>query len=150
MENNILGTNVVTQIGILVHDIEKTAKAYAEFLGIEPRFVITGEYDEAQTSYKGSPSKARSRLAFFKVGPSLDLELIQPDDEPSTWRNDLNEFGEGVHHIAFVINGMKEKIIKLGAKNMPLLQTGEYTGGRYAYIDATEELKVVLELLEND
>ena len=29
-------------------------------------------------------------------------------------------------------------------------QTGEYTGGRYAYVDATAQLKTVLELLEND
>jgi len=150
MEQNVLGTNVVTQIGILVHDIEKTAKAYAEFLGVEPRFVTTDEYEKAQTAYKGNATKARSRLAFFKIGPSLDLELIQPDHEPSTWRNDLNEFGEGVHHIAFVVNGIKEKIIKLSEKKMPLLQTGEYTGGRYAYIDAKDELKVILELLEND
>jgi hypothetical protein len=33
---------------------------------------------------------------------------------------------------------------------LKLLQTGEYTGGRYAYIDANEKLKLMLELLEND
>jgi hypothetical protein len=32
MEKNILGTNVVTQIGILVNDIEKTAQDYADLL----------------------------------------------------------------------------------------------------------------------
>jgi methylmalonyl-CoA/ethylmalonyl-CoA epimerase len=33
---------------------------------------------------------------------------------------------------------------------MPLLQKGEYTGGRYAYIDTLRDLKVIIELLEND
>jgi len=33
---------------------------------------------------------------------------------------------------------------------MPLVQKGEYTGGRYAYIDSNSCLKVMLELLEND
>ena len=33
MESGILGTDVVTQIGIIVRDIEKTARDYAEFLG---------------------------------------------------------------------------------------------------------------------
>lgn len=141
---------MVTQIGILVNDIDKTAAAYAEFLGVEPRFVTTGEYEQTQTQYMGNPSRARARLAFFKIGPSLDLELIQPDQEPSTWRHDLDRYGEGVYHIAFVVNGIKEKIVKLGNKGMPLLQTGEYTGGRYAYVDANERLKIVLELLEND
>ena len=32
---------------------------------------------------------------------------------------------------------------------MKLLQTGGWDGGRYAYLDANDQLKVVLELLEN-
>lgn len=76
--------------------------------------------------------------------------MIEPDHEPSTWRHDLDQNGEGVHHIAFVIKGMKEKVITLGKNNMPLLQKGEYPGGRYAYFDANEDLKLVIELLEND
>jgi len=61
-----------------------------------------------------------------------------------------NKYGEGVHHIAFVINGMKEKIEICQRNGMPLLQKGEYTGGRYAYIDAKDSLKTIIELLEND
>lgn len=151
MKKKILGTNVVTQVGILVHDIEKTAQAYADFLGLEkPPIIVTDELDKSQARYKGVPTKARSKLAFFKVGPTLDIELIQPDKEPSTWREDLDRKGEGVHHIAFVIKGMKERIAELKAADMPLLQTGEYTGGRYAYMDANKDLKVIVELLEND
>jgi hypothetical protein len=33
---------------------------------------------------------------------------------------------------------------------MPLMQRGEYTGGRYAYVDTTAQLGTILELLEND
>jgi methylmalonyl-CoA/ethylmalonyl-CoA epimerase len=55
-----------------------------------------------------------------------------------------------VHHIAFQVKGMKEKIAALEAEGMPLLQSGEYVGGRYAYIDSSRDLKVTLELLEND
>ncbi len=150
-ESNILGTTVVTQIGILVNDIEKTAGVYAEFLGVEkPDIVLTGDYDDARTEYLAQPSRARAKLAFFKVGPNVDIELIEPDEEPSTWRNDLDERGEGFHHVAFVVNGMKEKIVALQASGMPLLQKGEYPGGRYAYVDAKEKLKLILELLEND
>jgi methylmalonyl-CoA/ethylmalonyl-CoA epimerase len=151
MKKKILGTNVVTQVGILVHDIEKTAQAYADFLGVEkPPIQTTDELEKSQARYKGAPTHARSKLAFFHVGPTLDIELIQPDKEPSTWREDLDRKGEGVHHIAFVIKGMKEKVAELKAEQMPLLQTGEYTGGRYAYVDANRDLKVIIELLEND
>jgi len=147
----LLGTNVVTQIGLLVHDIEKTSAAFAKFLGCEtPAWIQTGTRDEAQTEYLGQPSEARAKLAFFHVGPNVDIELIEPDHEPSTWRHDLDANGEGFHHIAFVIKGMKERIATLEANGMPLLQKGEYTGGRYAYHDAGDALKLVLELLEND
>lgn len=151
MKKGILGSQVVTQVGILVHDIEKTAQVYADFLGVaKPNIVITETVDKTQAKYRGSPTPARAKLAFFKVGQTLELELIQPDDEPSTWREDLNRKGEGVHHIAFEIRGMKEKVAELQKENMPLLQTGEYTGGRYAYFDATRDLKVIIELLEHD
>ena len=94
--------------------------------------------------------RARAKLAFFHVGENLDIELIEPDETPSVWRNVLNEKGEGVHHIAFVVNGMKEKILALEGNGMKLLQRGEYTGGRYAYIDCVDQLKTIVELLEND
>lgn len=151
MDKGLLGTNVVTQIGILVNDIEKTSEAYAKFLGCDkPNHIVTDIQEKAQTHYKGNPSPARAKLAFFHVGPNVDIELIEPDSAPSTWRHDLDKNGEGFHHIAFVIKGMKEKRAILEQHGMPTLQTGEYQGGRYSYIDANEQLKLVLELLEND
>jgi hypothetical protein len=151
MEKKPLGTDIVTQIGILVNDIEKTSQAYADLLGVEkPQWILSGPLEEAQTEYLGKPSKARAKLAFFDASPTTQIELIEPDHEPSTWRHDLDQNGEGFHHIAFIIKGMQEKIAILGRNGMPLLQKGEYTGGRYAYIDANKDLKLVLELLEND
>lgn len=150
MENNILGTKLITQIGILVHDIEATSQAYAQFFGVEkPQCSITDEVDKTQTQYRGKRSAARAKLAFFDMG-SLQLELIEPDHNPSTWRESLDKNGEGPHHIAFVIEGMNEKIAVLERNQIPLLQKGEYTGGRYAYIDTLRDLKVIIELLEND
>ncbi|MCC3374696.1 VOC family protein [Cohnella sp. REN36] len=150
MEKNVLGNNVITQIGLLVRDIEKTSQAYADFFGVDkPQWFWTGAADVARTEYRGAPSEARAKLAFFDMG-SLQLELIEPDDQPSTWRESLDRDGEGFHHIAFVIDGMQEKVAALGRQGMPLQQKGEYTGGRYAYVDTMKELKVLIELLEND
>ncbi|MGO5012431.1 VOC family protein [Niallia sp. Sow4_A1] len=150
MDKNILGNNVITQIGILVHDIEKTSQAYADFFGIDkPDWSMTDTAAIAQTEYRKQPTQARAKLAFFDMG-SLQLELIEPDHNPSTWREYLDEHGEGPHHIAFVINGMKGKVAMMERNQMPLLQKGEYTGGRYAYMDTFNDLKIILELLEND
>jgi Glyoxalase/Bleomycin resistance protein/Dioxygenase superfamily len=151
MKRNILGTRTVAQIGILVNDIETAAKTWADLLGVEkPPIRVTDEPEKSQARFGGKPTKARAKLAFFDIGPSLQLELIQPDGEQSTWREDLDRKGEGVHHIAFQIKGMKEKLEGLGEAGMRLLQTGEYTGGRYAYVDSSKDLKVTIELLEND
>ncbi|MEQ2466422.1 VOC family protein [Niallia hominis] len=150
MEKNMLGNNVITQIGILVHDIEITSQAYADFFGVDkPEWSLTDTVDRAQTEYRNQSTEARAKLAFFNMG-SLQLELIDPDRNPSTWREYLDEHGEGPHHIAFVINGMKEKVTLMEKNQMPLLQKGEYTGGRYAYMDTFKDLKIILELLEND
>jgi methylmalonyl-CoA/ethylmalonyl-CoA epimerase len=151
MKKGILDTHVVTQVGLLVHDIEKTAQVYADFLGVpKPRIQVTDGLEKSQAKYRGKPTAARARLAFFKVGDSLEIELIQPDKEPSTWREDLDHKGECVHHIAFQVKGMKEKVADLAKEGMPLVQSGEYSGGRYAYVDAAKDLKVLIELLEND
>jgi catechol 2,3-dioxygenase-like lactoylglutathione lyase family enzyme len=151
MDKGILNTRVVAQVGIIVNDIEKTAKKFADFFGMEiPEISITAAYDEALTQYRRQPSEARSKLAFFHMDNGLDIELIEPDDKPSTWREFLDIHGEGIHHIAFVIKGMRDKVDKLNEIGMPMVQKGEYTGGRYAYIDATNDLKMIIELLEND
>ena len=151
MEKGILGTKIVTQIGFVVDDIEKTSQAFADFLGVEkPQWSLTDTIDKTHGEFNGQPCPARAKLAFFHVGETLDIELIEPDETPSVWRNVLNEKGEGVHHIAFVVNGMKEKILALEGNGMKLLQRGEYTGGRYAYIDCVDQLKTIVELLEKD
>ncbi|MBB3114533.1 4-hydroxyphenylpyruvate dioxygenase-like putative hemolysin [Paenibacillus phyllosphaerae] len=150
MVSKLTDSNVITQIGILVHDIEKTSQAYAQFFGMDvPSWFWTDTIDKAQTEYRGQPSEARAKLAFFDMG-AVQLELIQPDEQPSTWREHLNQHGEGVHHIALNIKGMKTTIAGMAAQGMPLLQKGEYTGGRYAYMDTSDALKVIVELLEND
>lgn len=150
MDKNLIGTRTVTQIGLLVHDIDTTSQAYADFFGIEkPNWFWTDSVDKAQTEYNGESSVARAKLAFFDMG-SLQLELIEPDEHPSTWREHLDKHGEGPHHIAFVVDGMKEIVASMEKNGMALVQKGEYTGGRYAYMDTFKNLKIMLELLEND
>lgn len=150
MTKEALGTTTVMQVGIIVADIETKAKAWADVLGLSvPEIIITDTMDMAQTEYQGASTPARAKLAFFHLG-QVDLELIEPIDGPSTWKDQLDQHGDSLHHIAFVIDGMKEKIAYLDGKGVPLVQRGEYTGGRYAYVDGVAQLGAVLELLEND
>ena len=149
MGNSVLGTTVCAQIGILCHDLIKTADAYSALLGMNYTISESSVQEIAKTEYMGRPTAARCRQAFFKVGDAIEIELIEPDHEPSTWRHDLDEKGEGVHHIAFWVKGTDEMILKLNGMGMNLVQKGGWPGGRYAYLDANPQLKVVLELLEH-
>jgi hypothetical protein len=73
------------------------------------------------------------------------------DGGPSTWRDHLERrHGDSLHHIAFRIQGMGEKVAWLEGHGIQLIQKGEYTGGRYAYLDGAGRLGAILELLEND
>lgn len=149
MSENILGTMQVCQVGLVVHDIERSIDAYCRVFGIaRPEVVITDDYEQAKTAYRGQPSRAKAKLAFINMG-QVQLELIEPIGEPSTWKEALDANGEGVHHIAFVIKGTEQVVQKLGEQGMPVAQQGNYTGGMYTYIDSAKPLGVVLELLEN-
>jgi len=147
---NALGTNVICQIGLVVQDIERTAKAYADVFGMDVLEIqITAPAEEAHTRFRGAPTPGRAKLAFFQMG-NVSLELIEPVGDPSTWREFLDEHGEGVHHIAFRIKGMDHVLASLEEKDIPAVQRGDYTGGRYAYVDSAPALGVIMELLEND
>ena len=135
---------------------QRHEKEMGRVLGVEePEAALCGEYETTQTEFKGQPApEANSYLAFFDVGPGLQLELIQPNEAPSTWRNYLNEHGEGIHHVAFNIKGMKmpEAVKRCEDFGMVLEQKGEYgdASGRYTYMNAYKDLKCIVELLESD
>ncbi len=145
------GTKIV-QIGIVVHDVEKYAKNYAEFFGVEvPKVIISETEDKAKTRYHGRPTKARVKQAFFHFD-NITLELLEPVGGPSTWKEFLESNGEGFHHIAFEIKGMDDQIAEMQGRSVTLIQQGQwtdYSGGRYAYFDSNDKLVVILELLEN-
>ena len=149
MQSNGIGTTTVTQIGLVVRDIEQSITHYCDIFGFErPGVIITDEYEQAKTNYRGQPSFARAKLAFFNFG-QVQIELIEPIGEPSTWKEALDAQGESVHHIAFQVKGSDQGVQYLSATGAPLVQQGQYTGGMYSYIDSKEKLGVVLELLEN-
>jgi methylmalonyl-CoA/ethylmalonyl-CoA epimerase len=145
-----LGTHTVTQIGLVVRNIEDAVQAWSAVLGVPaPDIIVTDPVERAQTEYQHQPTPARAKLAFFNLG-QVELELIEPIGEPSTWNDQLEAHGPSLHHIAFEIKGMSDCLTALAAHGMPLLQRGEYEGGRYAYVDGSERLGAVVELLEND
>lgn len=145
-----LGSNRVMQVGMIVKNIEETVQAWSRLLGVEPASItLTDSFDISNAHYRGKPTTAQAKLAFFDLG-QVSLELIEPVGEPSTWNDQLAAQGPSLHHIAFEIKGMQEQIRGLADHGLQLIQQGEYQGGRYAYMDGQKRFGTVIELLEND
>lgn len=140
---------VVTQIAMVVRDVDAIARVLAEILGTDvPEAHWTDPFSESLISYQGAPTDARARLAFFTM-ENLQIELIQPDGNPSTWQQFLDQHGEGIHHIAFIVKDMEHEIARLSGIGLQLEQRGQYTGGEYAYLNGGEILPCLIELLAN-
>lgn len=141
------------QVGYIVKDIEAARVKFAALLGVPvPPANPCGVTEHAKTVYKGEPApNAMSKLAFFDLTPGVQLELIEPNEYPSTWREYLNEKGEGIHHVAFIVEDMDKVIKECEEAGMKLVQYGNYddNSGRYAYMDGNNDYKCVIELLEN-
>lgn len=143
-----MGTHVVTQIAIVVKDIDKASEVWSKVFGLpKPTPIIAGGED-ANAVYRGNPTNAQAKLAFFNLG-QVALELIEPLGGESVWQEVLDVKGEGVHHIAFQIKGTDGVTGYLAGHDIPIIQQGQYTGGMYTYVDSEPVLNVVLELLEN-
>lgn len=145
----VIASKKITQVAVVVKDIDKTRNAWAQMLGVEvPDVMITESHPSRPMLYKGNPSDAKAKLAFFNMG-NLQLELIQPLGEKNTWQDFLDEHGEGLHHIAFEVKNIDEVGKRFASKGNPTVQLGGWDGGAYNYIDASENLGCMLELLEN-
>ena len=138
------------QVGIIVEDIEKSAKAWSSFLGNEkiPEISIATGSEKNPTQYNGQPSDAKAKLAFFKLD-NITIELIEPLGGPSTWQEFLDTKGEGIHHIAFDVKGMKNYIENFEDNGIPMIQHGGWETGEYGYFDGSNSLALIIELLEH-
>lgn len=146
-----IGTIVVLQVGIVCNDIVDMAKRYREVLNLpEPSTQQTPGHKITEATFKGEPTEATAKLAFFDFGQA-QLELIQPDQIPSVWRNDLNAFGDGTHHIAFKVESTQKAVAHFAQHGIEMIQQGYYgdRSGMYTYMNSRAALGVVIELLEN-
>jgi catechol 2,3-dioxygenase-like lactoylglutathione lyase family enzyme len=148
MSQSNLGSTTLAQVAIVVHNIEEAAQRYADVFGLPvPNIIITQPGLEVNMTYRGEPSDAQAKLAFFNLG-QVQLELIEPMGGASTWQEALDRNGESVHHLAFWVEGMQRSVDFLKSKGIPMVQRGDMGEGQYAYFDAEGPLGVTLELLE--
>jgi catechol 2,3-dioxygenase-like lactoylglutathione lyase family enzyme len=149
MSDQALGTTTLAQVAIVVKDIETTAKHYAALLALPvPEIIVLAPGLEVNQTYLGKPSNASAKLAFFQLGP-VQLELIEPIGDESSWKDVLDRKGEGFHHLAFWVTDMQKRVDFLREQGIRMVHRGDMGEGQFAYFDAEQNLGITLELLEH-
>ncbi len=91
--------HAINHIGIAVRSIDDHRAFYEGHLG---------------AVYEGTEIVAdqKVRVGFFRVG-DVRLELLEPTDPTSTIASFLDKKGEGLHHVAYTVAGLEDRIAEL-------------------------------------
>ena len=136
------------QISIVVRDLERAVRTYADEYGIGPWEIY--EFDPGTVSEMvkdDAPAEFAMRIAVTMVG-SVQWELVQPLDDRSIYAEFLATKGEGLHHVAVGGKPFHEELDAMRAKGRRVLQGGVYQGARFAYLSTDEDLGVITEIFD--
>jgi len=88
------------------------------------------------------------KLAFTKSGLVM-LEIIQPLEGESVYKEFLREKGEGIHHIAtYEVEDMKKALTSLEKQGIRILQRGRWRDASFTYLDTEKLLGIIVELVK--
>lgn len=127
-------------ICIVVHDIDKT-QAYYESIGIGPwvAYPPLAEYEDLQVPSPEGFMHMQYRICNL---PNIQLQLCQPDHNPTPQRQHLDAKGEGVFHLGFEVPDADAAEASAGIPVEMKGRRANRTG--FTYYDTAEGAGVVL------
>lgn len=138
------------QVGVVVRNLNDAIDYYSRTFGLGPFQTI--EFAPAQHWVKGKPTPIRLNIGMCQWG-NLQLELIEPveGDAPHKWF--LDEKGEGMQHLGFIVDNFDEWIAYLKEKDIGVLMNAETEVEgmghvRAAYMESDRVGGVLFELVE--
>ena len=135
----------VSQIAVIVRDMDKAIAYYEDVLGFGP--FLKPEVKITDKRYYGKPVEYTVNLSFCSLGP-IEMELMQPGTGQSIYHDFLKEKGEGLHHLAFDIEDMEDRLDSYQKMGIEVMQSGRTEIGRFAYLDTESIGGVIIELLQ--
>ncbi len=139
----------LTQIGIVVPDLEEAMQQIRDIFGLEPDFInVQSPSGYGPKTCYGEPSDYYHRIVLYHLD-NIDLELVEPHGEKNASRDFLNGHGKSVNHLAFStgdFEGVKAHFKELG---VPVAMTGPMSKSpkaEFAYFDTTDRLGFMLEI----
>lgn len=127
----------LNHVGIAVHSIADHRPFYEGTLGA--RF----------ESIEEVPTQ-KVRVAFFRVG-DVRLELLEPSDPTSTIAKFLEKRGEGLHHLAFTVENIQQRIDELKSSGLRMIDDTPRPGSHHmqiAFLHPKSSSGVLTELCE--
>ena len=141
----------MTHVGVVVPDIERAVRTYADLWGIEaPRIQDglqrTANIDGVPLYPPGSTYTGTARFAQLPAG-GVTIELLQPVRGTSPWSDHLDKCGAAVHHLAYRVTTGRQENLDLLRRFGGRLTMGGVRNASYAYIDLRPELGYTIELI---
>jgi catechol 2,3-dioxygenase-like lactoylglutathione lyase family enzyme len=140
----------VTQIGIVVPDLEEAMASYEEKFLIGP-FERVPDFQKLgyqETYYRGEPEKFNSTFTFFRLG-MMEIEIIQPLYGRSIYRDFLGAGRQGLHHLGFdVHDDFDQRLAAYAEIGIGVLMSGRSPNRAFAYLDTEKSGGVIFELLQ--
>jgi methylmalonyl-CoA/ethylmalonyl-CoA epimerase len=138
----------VFQVCVVVRDIELSVERYWNLFGIGPWQIHTfRQPDLFDTTLRGKPESYSMKIASAQIG-NIQWELIQPLSGRSSYREFLDEKGEGLHHVAVVVDDFEKVIASLEKHGIGTVMTGKFRESTYAYLDTGPALGFITEILK--
>ena len=144
--------NGVSQVALVVKDLDKTVEMYWKVFGIGPwHFYTYGQPLVQKASYHGKPVVHHFRIALTYFGPTR-VELIEHKDGDSVYADFIKDHGYGIQHLGFVVDNIEECIAQAEAAGFKIIMDGSGFGpdgdGHYAYLDSEEEFGFTIEFIQ--
>ena len=127
----------IEHIGIAVKNLEEAIRLYENVFGLK-------------CSAVEEVADQKVKTAFFMVGQTK-IELLQSTDPEGPIGKFIEKKGEGVHHIAFAVNGLQDQLTAMEAKGIQLIDKVPRKGAeglQIAFLHPKSTKGVLTELCE--
>jgi catechol 2,3-dioxygenase-like lactoylglutathione lyase family enzyme len=138
----------IQQVAFVVGDIAAAERFFAGRLGVS-RFCRFDDIQVNEPVYRGGPGDFHYHLSLGYAG-DLAVELIQHLSGNSIYKEFLDQKGEGVHHLGFLVGDHERAVRDLAANGYPVVQGGRIGGSRFAYFDTRPACGAYLETIMLD
>jgi methylmalonyl-CoA/ethylmalonyl-CoA epimerase len=138
----------INQVCLVVKDAQLVAENYWNILGIGPWSFFDWTSPLVYDYWvRGKPSWARVKLGLAQVG-DVEFELVEHIEGDSIYKEFLDEHGEGLHHVNFLVDDVDRAAAELEKEGFPSLQSGRFLDGAYNYVDVTKPLRTIWEAVK--